>query len=64
MMAGLAACSGGSSSASSGAAPAPAVSGSETGGTAIKVAVVKQMDHASLDEIANAIDQLQPRERK
>ena len=34
---------------------APAVSGSETGGTAIKVAVVKQMDHASLDEIANAI---------
>ena len=44
MMAGLAACSGGSSSASSGAAPAPAVSGSETGGTAIKVAVVKQMD--------------------
>ena len=55
MMAGLAACSGGSSSASSGAAPAPAVSGSETGGTAIKVAVVKQMDHASLDEIANAI---------
>ena len=49
------ACSGGSSSASSGAAPAPAVSGSETGGTAIKVAVVKQMDHASLDEIANAI---------
>ncbi len=27
----------------------------ETGGTAIKVAVVKQMDHASLDEIANAI---------
>ena len=55
MMAGRAACSGGSSSASSGAAPAPAVSGSETGGTAIKVAVVKQMDHASLDEIANAI---------
>ena len=56
MMAGLAACSGGSSSsASSGAAPAPSSSGSEAGGATIKVAGVKQMDHASLDEIANAI---------
>ena len=53
----LAACGGGAAantqSSSETAAPTEGVT--ETSPSAIKVAVVKQMDHASLDEIANAI---------
>ena len=54
----LCACGGssagsGSSTAPAGSQSAPAQSGSAP--TAYKVAVVKQLDHASLDEIANAI---------
>ena len=49
----LAACTG---AGSAGSAPASGSgSGSASGGESYKVAVIKQMDHASLDEIANAI---------
>ena len=48
----LAACTGAGSA--SGSAPASG-SGSASGGESYKVAVIKQMDHASLDEIADAI---------
>ena len=62
MVLSLAACSGGSD-AGSGAAQTPAQTGSasqesapaETADTAFRIAVVKQLDHASMDEIANAI---------
>ena len=59
----LAACSGGTASSPSPSASAPAES-TPAAAESYKVAVVKQLDHASMDEIANAIDQLQPRERK
>ena len=50
----LAACTGAGSA--SGSAPASGSgSGSASGGESYKVAVIKQMDHASLDEIADAI---------
>ena len=53
----LAACGGGAAantqSSSETAAPTEGVT--ETSPSAIKVAVVKQLDHASLDEIANAV---------
>ena len=53
----LAACGGGTAAntQSSSAATAPTEGVTETSPSAIKVAVVKQMDHASLDEIANAV---------
>lgn len=55
----LAACSGGSGSPGGSAAssdPGSAGSGSSGSGQAVyKVAIVKQMDHPSLDEIANAV---------
>ena len=62
MVLSLAACSGGSD-AGSGAAQTPAQTDSasqesapaETADTAFRIAVVKQLDHASMDEIANAI---------
>ena len=62
MVLSLAACSGGSD-AGSGAAQTPAQTDSasqesapaETADTAFRIAVVKQLDHASLDEIANAV---------
>ncbi|MBP1759040.1 MAG: transporter substrate-binding protein [Firmicutes bacterium] len=44
MILGLAACNGGTT-------PPPA----EEGGTSYNIAIVKQLDHASLDEIANAV---------
>ena len=50
----LVACGGGSASTPAPAASDPAGSG-ETGTASYKVAVVKQMDHASLDEIAAAV---------
>ena len=53
----LAACGGGTASntQSSSETTAPTGGVTETSASAIRVAVVKQMDHASLDEIANAI---------
>lgn len=58
----LAACAGAGSqstgsAASSGSAPSGSASaaGSAASGSAFKVAVVKQMDHPSLDEICNAV---------
>ena len=48
----LAACSGGTASAPAGSAPAE---NTPAAGEGYKVAVVKQLDHASMDEIANAI---------
>ena len=53
----LAACGGGTAAntQSSNESTAPTDGVTETSPSAIKVAVVKQMDHASLDEIANAI---------
>lgn len=55
----LAACSGGTASSPSPSASAPAGSApaenTPTAGEGYKVAVVKQLDHASMDEIANAI---------
>lgn len=50
----LAACSGGTASSPSPSASAPAGS-APAAGEGYKVAVVKQLDHASMDEIANAI---------
>ncbi|MCQ4770744.1 ABC transporter substrate-binding protein [Intestinimonas massiliensis] len=50
----LAACSGGTASSPSPSASAPAGS-APAAGEGCKVAVVKQLDHASMDEIANAI---------
>ena len=50
----LAACGSGTASTPAPAASDPAGSG-ETGAASYKVAVVKQMDHASLDEIAAAV---------
>ena len=50
----LAACSGGTASSPSPSASAPAGS-APVAGEGYKVAVVKQLDHASMDEIANAI---------
>ena len=44
-----------SSSASSSSSSASASSSASTAGASYKVAIVKQLDHASLDEIANAI---------
>ena len=55
----LAACSGGTASSPSPSASAPAGSApaenTPAAGEGYKVAVVKQLDHASMDEIANAI---------
>ena len=53
----LAACGGGTAAntQSSNESTAPTGGVTETSPSAIKVAVVKQMDHASLDEIANAV---------
>ena len=53
----LAACGGGTAAntQSSNESTAPTGGVTETSASAIRVAVVKQMDHASLDEIANAI---------
>ena len=53
----LAACGGGTAAntQSSSETTAPTEGVTETSPSAIKVAVVKQMDHASLDEIANAV---------
>lgn len=53
----LAACGGGTATntQSSNESTAPTGGVTETSASAIRVAVVKQMDHASLDEIANAI---------
>lgn len=53
----LAACGGGTATntQNSETSAAPTEGVTETSPSAIKVAVVKQMDHASLDEIANAI---------
>lgn len=53
----LAACGGGTAAntQSSSETTAPTEGVTETSPSAIRVAVVKQMDHASLDEIANAI---------
>ena len=53
----LAACGGGTAAntQSSSETTAPTDGVTETSPSAIKVAVVKQMDHASLDEIANAV---------
>ena len=52
----LCACAGaGSQSSSSSAGSTPAGSGSASGDSSFKVAVVKQMDHPSLDEICNAV---------
>ena len=55
----LAACSGGTTSSPSPSASAPAGSApaenTPAAGEGYKVAVVKQLDHASMDEIANAI---------
>ena len=53
----LAACSGGTGSTPTptGSAAAENASTAEAGGATYTVAVVKQMDHASLDEIADAI---------
>ena len=50
----LAACSGGTASSPSPSASAPAES-TPAAAESYKVAVVKQLDHASMDEIANAI---------
>ena len=50
----LAACSGGTASSPSPSASAPAGS-APAAGEGYKVAAVKQLDHASMDEIANAI---------
>ena len=50
----LAACSGGTASSPSPSASAPAEN-TPAAGEGYKVAVVKQLDHASMDEIANAI---------
>ena len=50
----LAACSGGTASSPSPSASAPAGS-APAAGEGYNVAVVKQLDHASMDEIANAI---------
>ena len=50
----LAACSGGTASSPSPSASAPAGS-APAAGEGYQVAVVKQLDHASMDEIANAI---------
>ena len=54
MVLALAACSGGTASSPSPSASAPAGS-APAAGEGYKVAVVKQLDHASMDEIANAI---------
>lgn len=53
----LAACGGDTAATAqpSGESAAPTGGVTETSASAIRVAVVKQMDHASLDEIANAI---------
>ena len=53
----LAACGGGTATntQNSETSAAPTEGVTETSPSAIKVAVVKQMDHASLDEIANAV---------
>ena len=53
----LAACGGGTAAntQSSSETTAPTEGVTETSPSAIKVAVVKQLDHASLDEIANAV---------
>ena len=52
----LCACAGaGSQISSSSAGSTPAGSGSASGDSSFKVAVVKQMDHPSLDEICNAV---------
>ena len=50
----LAACSGGASSSGAGSEPVETGSSAQVAG-GYTVAIVKQMDHASLDEIANAV---------
>ena len=55
MTASLAACGSSSAAAASSSSASTASSAASASSTVYKVAIVKQLDHASLDEIANAI---------